>query len=193
MKRFWTGIIAASFVATVGLAAQEPAPGSQSAPAAPGAQGGATTSQAPAAAGAQKVTLTGCIQNAPAASASATSGAQAGAGAGAAAGGAAAEGARASASAGQNFILADAKMASSAGAGSSTSAVGTSGTSATRYELDGDSKTISSHLNHQVEITGTVQSSSASATGAANSAPGSRAASPRLKVDSVKMVAATCS
>jgi hypothetical protein len=60
------------------------------------------------------------------------------------------------------------------------------------YRLDGEDKTISPHLNHQVEITGTVQRSSASATGAANAAPGSAAAGPTLKVDSVKMIAATC-
>jgi hypothetical protein len=81
-------------------------------------------------------------------------------------------------------------MASGSRAGS---AVGTSGTAATRYELDGDAKTISSHLNQQVEITGMLQSSASSAPGAASPAPGSRAAAPKLKVDSVKMVSATCS
>ena len=72
--------------------------------------------------------------------------------------------------------------------------LGTSGTTAagTDYRLEGEDKTLSPHLNHQVEITGTVQSSSASATGAANAAPGSAAAGPTLKVDSVKMIAATC-
>lgn len=166
MKRFWSGVITATVVATVGL-------GAQGAPAGGSAQGGAAPQGAGAQAGGQKVTVTGCIESAPAATA-----------------GAAAEGAKASASAGQNFVLADAKMAGSKpGAG----AVGTTGTSASRYELDGDSKTISSHLNQQVEITGTVQSSSASAAGQSSSAPGSRAASPRLKVESVKMVSATCS
>jgi hypothetical protein len=78
--------------------------------------------------------------------------------------------------------------------GAAGSAVGTSGTTATvaEYRLDGEDKTISPHLNHQVEITGTVQSSSASTTGAANAAPGSAAAGPTLKVDSLKMIAATC-
>ena len=60
------------------------------------------------------------------------------------------------------------------------------------YRLEGEDKTLSPHLNHQVEITGTVQRGSASATGAANAAPGSAAAGPTLKVDSVKMIAATC-
>jgi len=114
------------------------------------------------------VTISGCIQNAPAAGAGAT----------------------ASAATAPKFVLAKGKMVSGA-AGSS--AVGTSGATATvmEYRLDGEEKTISPHLNHQVEITGTVQSSSASATGAANAAPGS-AAGPTLKVDSVKMIAATC-
>jgi hypothetical protein len=65
--------------------------------------------------------------------------------------------------------------------------VGTTGTAATatRYRLEGEDKTISPHLNHQVEITGTV--SPASAAGAA------AAAAPTLKVESVKMIAAKCS
>jgi hypothetical protein len=43
------------------------------------------------------------------------------------------------------------------------------------------------HLNHQVEITGTVQPASGGA------AAGGAAAAPMLKVESVKMVAAKCS
>jgi hypothetical protein len=116
------------------------------------------------------VTISGCIQNAPAPSA----------------------GAAASASAtSSTFVLATGKMVSGAAAGS---AVGTTGTTAAgmQYRLDGDDKALSPHLNHQVEITGTVQNSSASAAGAANAAPGSAAAGPMLKVDSVKMVSANC-
>jgi hypothetical protein len=77
---------------------------------------------------------------------------------------------------------------------SGSSAVGTAGTTAagTQYRLEADDKALSPHLNHQVELTGTVQNSSASATGAANAAPGSAVAGPTLKVDSVKMVSATC-
>jgi hypothetical protein len=71
-------------------------------------------------------------------------------------------------------------------------AVGTAGSTATTYQLQGDATTLSPHLNHQVEITGTVQNSSASATGAANAAPGSTAAGPTLRVDSVKMLTETC-
>jgi len=91
--------------------------------------------------------------------------------------------------AGSKYVLANAK----AGTGARSSAVGTTGNAAaaTRYRLDGEDKTISPHVNHQVEITGTVQSNSASATGAAASA-GAAAAGPMLKVDSVKMISATC-
>jgi hypothetical protein len=111
----------------------------------------------------QKVTISGCIQNAPAAT-----------------------GTAASATA-PKFVLNNAKAASGAGA------VGTSGTTAaSKYRLEGDDKTISPHLNHQVEITGTVQNSSASATGAGAGAASSAAAEPMLKVDSLKMLSAMC-
>ena len=171
MRKILSGVIAASFVATVGLSAQQAPPTSP--PAAPG--GGAQQPAPSAQAGGQSrtVTLSGCIQNAPSATASAA-------------------GASASASASTaKFVLATKPAAGATGA-----AVGTSGT-ATRYQLDGEDKAISPHLNHQVEITGTVQNSGASSSagaggaGAAGAAGG--ASAPTLKVDSVKMVAATCS
>jgi hypothetical protein len=161
MKKFWSGFVAASFVATVGLSAQQAPPTTP--PAAPGgAQQPAPSAQASQS---KTVTLSGCIQNAPAAAATATAG-----------------GASASASAAPKFVLST-KAGGAAGAGA---AVGTSGT-ATRYQLDGEEKAISPHLNHQVEITGTLQPAGAAA------AAGATGAGPTLKVDSVKMVAATCS
>ena len=167
MRNIWSGVIAAAFVATVGLSAQEPPSAS-----APGAPGGAqrSTPSAQSTSGTNRtVTLSGCIQNAPAASASAN-----------------AAGASASASTAPKFVLST-KPASGAAAGA---AVGTSGT-AMRYQLEGDEKAISPHLNHQVEITGTVENS---ASGAPAAGAGASAASgPMLKVESVKMVAATCS
>jgi hypothetical protein len=159
-------VCSVTFVAcalAVGLAAQEP-------PTAPRPAGGASQAPAqpaqPSQSAANKITIAGCVQNAPAASATAPAG-----------------GAAAQASA--KFVLGSAKIA---GAG----AVGTAGSAATatRYQLEGDEKTITPHLNHQVEITGTV--SPASGAGAAGAA-GSAAAPPTLKVDSVKMVSATCS
>jgi hypothetical protein len=157
MKKLWSGVIAASFVATVGLSAQQAPPTTP--PAAPGgAQQPAPSAQATT--GAKTVTLSGCIQNAPAPAA----------------------GAAASAATAPKFVLST-KGGGATGAGAP---VGTSGT-AMRYQLDGEEKAISPHLNHQVEITGTVQAAGAAA------AAGATGAGPTLKVDSVKMVAATCS
>ena len=178
MSKFWSGVVAASFVATVGLSGQEPQ--------APRGEVGTSGAQAPASQSSsgqsKSITVSGCIQNAPSATA--------------AAGGGAAGGATASASSGAKFVLAMKPAAGAGGAG----AVGTAGAAATRYQLEGEEKEISKHLNNQVEITGTLQSSTSSAGGAA---PGGAAgagerstaasASPTLKVESVKMVAATCS
>ena len=155
MMKLWSGVIAASFVATVGLSAQQAPPTTP--PAAPGgAQQPAPSAQASQS---KTVTLSGCIQNAPAPA-----------------------GAAASAATAPKFVLST-KGGGAAGAGAP---VGTSGT-AMRYQLDGEDKAISPHLNHQVEITGTVQPAGAAA------AAGASGAGPTLKVDSVKMVAATCS
>jgi hypothetical protein len=78
------------------------------------------------------------------------------------------------------FELTNAKVVSS-------SPVGTTGTAAaaTRYRLEGEDKTISPHLNQQVDITGTVSPAMSTAT------PDS-AAAPTLKVESLKMVAMKC-
>ena len=84
--------------------------------------------------------IAGCIQTAPPA--------------------APAAGAAPAAAVASKFDLANAKVVSGG-------PVGTTGAAPTamRYRLDGDDKTISTHLNHQVEITGTL--SPATATGAA--------------------------
>ena len=98
-------------------------------------------------------------------------------------------GAPAAAAAAKGFYL---NNAMAADIGRDKGAVGTSGLTATVYKLEGDEKQITPHLNHQVRIVGTVQSSSASPTGAASAAAGSTAAGPTLKVESVTMVAAKC-
>jgi hypothetical protein len=67
----------------------------------------------------------------------------------------------------EQFVLANAKPAK-----------GGADTAATRYELDGRASELSKHVNHQVDITGTVDNT---------------AATPKLKVRSVKMVSAKCS
>lgn len=59
------------------------------------------------------------------------------------------------------------------------------GSAGTRYRLDGDEKAMSPHLNHVVEVNGTVQPTAGDAAAAAGEV--------LLKVAWVKMVAATCS
>ena len=143
-------VVSAMFVASllaVGVAAQGQQPATPGQPAA--------QVEKPAAANVAKVTISGCIQNAPPAAAQA-------AGAPAAA---------------AKFELANAKVVSGG-------PVGTSGAAAAvRYRLEGDEKTISTHLTQQVELTGMV--APAAATGAT--------APPVLKVESVKMISAKCS
>jgi hypothetical protein len=151
-------IVSATVVAVL-LAVSLSAQGQSQQPAPPGQPGEQSTPRAPQATTSPlaKVTISGCVQNPPPA--------------------APAAGAVPSAPAASKFDLANAKMVTPA-------AVGTSGTAAavTRYRLEGDEKIITPHLNHQVEITGTVSPASGTAATAA----------PMLKVESVKMVAAKC-
>jgi hypothetical protein len=116
----------------------------------------------------KQVTLSGCIEKAPT---------EAGASA---------------ATATPAFILADAAPAAASGSASGT--VGTSGGAkpAAKYRLDADAAKLTPHVGHKVEITGTVEEMPSSAT-PPSGATASSAAGPKLKVDSVKMVAATCS
>ena len=164
-------LVASSFA--IATAAQDQAPGGGAPKPQPGAQGEqprpappseqARPATPPAAQTAAKVTISGCIQNAPTASA--------------APGGAAPASAPAA-----KWVLANAKAPAGA------SAVGTAGSAtATRYQLEGEEKAISPHVNHQVEITGTVQPAGAGA------AAGAAAAGPMLKVEAVKMIADKCS
>ena len=172
MKHVLTAVFVASLAVSVTAQGQQPAtPGQPPAPGdrpatqgerpTPPEQPPATRAEPPTTTQAAKVMIAGCIQAAPPAAPGA--------------GGAPA------APAASKFDLANAKVVSSG-------PVGTTGTAPTamRYRLEGDEKTISPHLNQQVEITGTV--SPATAAGAA----GATAATPMLKVESVKMVAATC-
>ena len=151
-------LVSALFVASsiVGVAAQggTPAPQGQR-PTVGEQQPAQRTPAAPA-----KMVISGCIQNAPAA-ASTPAGTT---------GAASARAAR--------FVLANAKVAPGAAAGTAPVAA--------RYQLEGDDKTVSTHLNHQVEITGTIQSVSLTT-------PGAGTGGPTLRVESVKMIAAKCS
>jgi molecular chaperone DnaK len=190
MKRSWSAlVVAGAFAATAALGAQEAAQGPNPAntpPADRGAQPGqrpqpgpSTQAQTP-----NTVTVTGCVQNAPMASTSDSPGAgQSQTGRpGAVAGN--------SAQTGQRFVLNSAQMASTGDA--ARRSVGTTGTAVTTYQLEGQTADVSKHLNHRVEITGMLQSSSASPTGSASAAAGSTAAGSTLRVTSVRMLASTC-
>jgi hypothetical protein len=171
MKHVLTAAFIASFAVGVAASQQPATSGQQPAtpadrpatqgerPTTPG-QPPATRAETPTTTQAAKTMITGCIQAAPPAAAGA--------------GGAPA------AAATSKFDLANAKVVSGG-------PVGTAGAAATamRYRLEGDEKTISPHVNHQVEITGTITPATAGTAGAT-------AATPMLKVESVKMVAATC-
>jgi len=152
-------LVSALFVVSsiaVGAAGQAGAPASQGQqPAAGEQQPAARTPAAPA-----KMVISGCIQNAPAAAATAGT-----------------TGAGAPAAPSAKFVLANAKAAAAAAGAAPVSA---------RYQLDGEEKTVSTHLNHQVEITGTVQPVSLTT-------PGAGPGGPMLRVESVKMVAEKCS
>jgi|SRR5688572_15186200 len=179
MKKYWSGlIVAGALAATAVLGAETPQggpnpantppadssapPGAQRAPAPPSAQARTPTT----------VTLTGCIQNAPMAAAGDRSAAPA---------------------PGQSqprFVLNSAQM--TATGDTNRGAVGTGGTKLATYQLDGETASISTHVNQRVEVTGTLQSSASAAPGSANAAPGSIAAGPTLRVTSVKMLSNTC-
>ena len=124
----------------------------------PAAQGQkpAAQEQKPAAPQASKITIGGCLQAALPAPAAANA---------------------PPAAAASKFELANAKVVSGGPVGTSGAPV------ATRYRVDGEDKTISPHLDHQVELTGTVSPA----------APSSGVTAPLFKVESVKMVSAKCS
>ena len=148
------------------VAAQTPAPAP--APQAPATQApAAPAAPAAQAAKAPSLTVEGCVEKSAMAP-TGTSGATGTAGA-----------------AGGSFILANAARPKDAPAAAS------SGTIASSYRLDATDSQLSPHVGHRVAITGTVESPAA---GAATppAAGAASAAAPRLKVESVKMIAATC-
>jgi hypothetical protein len=170
MKRTLPGALAAiACAATIGLSAQTPPAGGQTPP----ASGAQTPSTSASSQSANKVTVTGCLEKASgsAASPTGTSGA-------------------AGASSSAKFVL---NNVSSGGSSSSTAGTaGTAGASssssksmASSYQLDGEDSKLSPHVGHKVEISGTVDKSGSSASTSASSAA-------KLKVDSVKMIASSC-
>ncbi len=157
-----------------------------------------------------RLTLTGCIQSADPA------GAPSGAAGGSASSGSTSDPATARPNA-SSFVLANAAAAVSTNATRSGREVaGTTGsaaapsTTAAKYALDGDN--LAAHLNQQVEVTGTlpVDAASAPASGVFGSGTSSTAAPantgapragsasvptdplPKLRVQSIRVIAATC-
>ena len=160
--RFWS-VTCAAIVLGVTAAALAQNPPSSSPSQPPSASGGAD----------KAITVTGCVQQAKSAPTGTTGSTSP------------------SASANETkFVLTNASM----GSGSSGTA-GTAGTSsppstavASEYRLDADDAKLTSHVGHKVEITGTIDQPSRATQPPAASA----ANAPKLKVDSVKMIAATC-
>jgi hypothetical protein len=112
---------------------------------------------------ADTITVEGCIQRA---AASATGGAA---------------GTSGSAARDSGFILASAmKPAGTSGSSASSAPIASS------YKLDAVDSKLSPHVGHKVEISGTVEPSPSSSARAGAAAP------PTLKVDNVRMIAATC-
>ena len=95
------------------------------------------------------------------------------------------------------FILANASVGTSSKPKTSETMPPSSSAAAdaTKYRLDGDDSKLKPHVGHKVEITGTVEPTPMAGGGGAaveHSTP-SNLTAPKLKVDSVKMIAAGCS
>jgi hypothetical protein len=96
----------------------------------------------------------------------------------------------------EGFVLSNASQAPAAASAPNTAGTSGSMNVATSYRLDATDATLTPHVGHKVEIKGTVESASpaASASSSASSTTASSSSSaPKLKVDSVKMIASSCS
>jgi hypothetical protein len=190
-------------VSAIGLAAQ--APGGRA-----GRGAGAPTANG-------KVTVDGCVQNAPAGSTSTSKYILAGARPSPRAGGAG----RATAEADAASNTATEGSASATNTNGATQAAGTAAAAQTagtapaagagagargrgaaaagpaapvRYQLDGDEKIITPHLNHVVEVTGLLSGEPPPpGRGAGGPGAGPAPITQTLKIESLKMVAALCS
>jgi hypothetical protein len=175
-KSVWSGICAA-MVCTLAIAVA--------------AQTTPPPTQTPSSSSANKVTITGCIERAS--SPTGTPGST---------------GTSGSASAGETKFVLNTQPAGSGAAGTSGTGTSTSGTSsssspsasssasAKSYRLDADDSQLTPHVGHKVEITGTVEggaSTSSTTSSSSSASSSSTATAPKLKVDSVKMIASSCS
>jgi hypothetical protein len=131
----------------------------------------------PSSSSASKITVTGCVQRATSDSPTGTSGSTS------------------AAIPDTQFILANATAGSSTAGTSGTTSSSSSSMTAPRYRLDdAEQAKIAPHVGHKVEITGTLDDTSKSTSPSATAGATSTAApAPKLKVDSVKMLASSCS
>jgi endoglucanase len=137
--------------------------------------------------GSGKVTVSGCVQSADGSSSSSTSSST--------------SSSSRSSSGGDKFVLANATMGPATSSSSSSSRTESSASAggSNTYKLEGKTSEVRQHVNHQVEITGRLESSSSGAartqsgnsTRSSNDSPS--AAEQELHVDSVRMISATCS
>jgi len=168
-KRTWSATYAAITLGlTAGLVAQTPP----------------STPQTQSSASPKSITVTGCVQKAPE-SPTGTTGAAA-----------------ASSASEAKFLLTNISMSPSGTtgtAGSTSPSASASASTASQYRLDTDDAKLTPHIGHKVEISGTVEPT-ASASGSERSTPpseprsaaGASSSAPKLKVDTVKMVASSC-
>jgi len=187
MKTIWSGVcIAIAGGATAVLTAQAPAP-----------------PQNPSAADQkdQKVTVTGCLKEAPAsATAAVPPNAPTAAGTAGTAGTTGATGTTGAANdpaAGQpKFVLTEASTSSaastdsSAAAGATTTTPGAAPSGTRTYRLIANPTALAPHVGKKLELIGTLE---AAANPSSDTAAGPEAAAPMLRVQSGKIVGATCS
>lgn len=172
-KQAWTSVIAATACTfAIGLSAQTTPPSSQ-------------TSRPQSSSASDRITVTGCLQKD---SASATAGATG------------TSGTTSATATASGFVLNVTPSSSSPSSSTSATTPSTSGTSASNYKLDGEDSKLSPHVGHKVEITGTVDKSMSStapsgstSTSSTSGTSSSSSNAPKLKVDSVRMIAASCS
>ena len=170
MKReTWSGLFIATLLATTGaLMAQSPSPSNSSAPQTPSsATPSATQAAVPQTPSANKVTVTGCLREAPA-GATGTSGSASAAGATDAAG--------KPASPEGKYILAEAVPSSPA------SGTPTSTSKPQTYRLIANDSALTPHVGKKLELTGTLEGKDASAS-----------SDPQLRVESGNVLAGDCS
>jgi hypothetical protein len=150
------------------------------------------------------ITVTGCLKAAPQSS-SETAGTTGTAGTTAATGTTGTTGSTATQSssgapaeqANATFVLTDAAPPATEASGAATTTAGAasdaaSGSSAKTYRLIANPAALSPHVGKKLELTGTLEDQSAATAPAGSSAAGSEANAPALKVESGKVLAATC-